>query len=64
VGTALTLQTALGFRLTMVSIQLGPRLGDAIGWRWAFVVLAVGPVLGIGAMRRLRRLRLGGPAGA
>jgi MFS family permease len=57
VGTALTLQTSLGFLLTMVSIQLVPRLADALGWRWAFVVLAGGPALGILAMSRLRRLR-------
>jgi len=57
VGTALTLQTSLGFLLTMASIQLVPRLVDAVGWRWAFVALAVGPVLGIGTMRRLIALR-------
>jgi MFS family permease len=57
VGTALTLQTSLGFLLTMASIQLVPRLVDAVGWRWAFVALAVGPALGIAAMRRLLRLR-------
>ena len=57
VGTALTLQTSLGFLLTMASIQLVPRLVDAVGWRWAFVALAIGPALGIAAMRRLLRLR-------
>ena len=59
VGTALTLQTSLGFLLTMGSIQLVPRLVGAVGWRWAFVALAAGPAAGIGAMRRLRRLRAG-----
>jgi MFS family permease len=57
VGTALTLQTSLGFLLTMASIQLVPRLVALVGWRWAFVALAVGPMLGIGAMRRLVSLR-------
>jgi MFS family permease len=57
VGTALTLQTSLGFLLTMASIQLVPHLVGAVGWKWAFVVLAVGPALGIGAMRRLLQLR-------
>ena len=62
VGTALTLQTSLGFLLTMASIQLVPLLVDAVGWRWAFVALAAGPALGIAAMGRLQRLRRGAPA--
>lgn len=57
VGTALTLQTSLGFLLTMASIQLVPHLVGAVGWRWAFVALAIGPALGITAMRRLLVLR-------
>ena len=56
-GTALTLQTSLGFLLTMGSIQLVPHLVAGVGWRWAFAALAAGPVCGIAAMRRLRRLR-------
>ena len=57
VGTALTLQTSLGFLLTMGSIELVPRLVALVGWRWAFMALAAGPAAGIGAMRRLARLR-------
>jgi MFS family permease len=53
VGTALTVQTSLGFLLTMVSIQLVPPVAQAIGWRWAFVMLALGPVFGIASIRRL-----------
>ena len=59
VGTALTLQTSLGFLLTMVSIQLVPPVQHVVGWRWAFVMLAFGPVAGIAAIRRLTRLRTG-----
>ena len=62
VGTALTLQTSLGFLLTMASIQLVPRLVDTVGWRWAFVALAIGPAFGIEAMGRLLRLRVSPPA--
>lgn len=54
-GTALTLQTALGFLLTLVTIRGIPLLADQWGWRWAFPWLAVGPVLGILAMVRLKR---------
>lgn len=54
IGTALTLQTSIGFLLTTVTIQLVPLVSDHVGWRYAFPVLAVGPVLGILAIRRLR----------
>ncbi|AHG88025.1 major facilitator superfamily MFS_1 [Gemmatirosa kalamazoonensis] len=57
VGTALTVQTSIGFLLTMVSIQLVPLLAARVGWRWAFVFLAVGPALGIASIRRLARSR-------
>lgn len=52
VGTALTLQTSLGFLLTAGVIQLVPPLAEWWGWQWAFTVLAVGPWLGIVAIRR------------
>jgi MFS family permease len=60
VGTALTLQVALGFLLTTVTIQLVPWLAGLIGWRWAFVVLVPGPLFGIASIRRL--MRSGTPA--
>ncbi len=53
VGTALTLQTSLGFLLTMVTIQMIPALVELAGWRLAFPVLALGPAAGIAAIRRL-----------
>jgi MFS family permease len=55
-GTALTLQTCVGFLITTVSIELVPFLSGAAGWGVAFAALAPGPALGIAAMRRLRRL--------
>jgi MFS family permease len=55
VGTALTLQTSLGFLLTMVTIQMIPALVEVAGWRLAFPVLALGPAAGIAAIRRLGR---------
>jgi MFS family permease len=64
VGTMLTLQTALGFTLTLLTIHLMPTFVAAVGWRYAFVPLAVGPFLGVWAMARLRAhpdsLRLAG----
>jgi MFS family permease len=55
VGTALMVQTSLGFLLTMGSIQLIPVMEGWVGWKWAFAILAVGPALGIASIRRLRQ---------
>jgi len=57
VGTALTLQTSLGFGLTALSIWLTVEMVARLGWGPAFSVLAVGPLLGIVAMARLRTAR-------
>jgi MFS family permease len=53
VGTALTLQTSLGFLLTCVTILLLPVLASHIGWRWSMAALALGPAAGIWAMLTL-----------
>jgi MFS family permease len=54
VGTALTLQLAVGFTLTVATIWLIPVLVSAFGWQWAFAFLAPGPALGVLAMLRLK----------
>jgi len=54
-GTALTLQTSLGFLLTLVTIRLVPTLEGYFGWTWAFAFLALGPAVGIWAMYALRK---------
>ena len=56
VGTALTMQTSLGFLLTLFTIRLVPPLVEWIGWGWAFTPLVLGPVFGIASMLRLRAL--------
>jgi MFS family permease len=53
VGTALTAQTAIGFLLTVVTIQLVPIAADLIGWQYAFLLLAPGPLIGAVAMSAL-----------
>ena len=57
-GSALALQTAIGFVLTGVTISMVGVLAPVTGAAWsiAFGLLAVGPFLGIVAMWRLRRL--------
>jgi MFS family permease len=61
VGTALTVQTSLGFLLTMLPMQVVPLLAQRTGWQWAFAILALGPAAGIATIRKLARLRTGVP---
>lgn len=56
VGTALTMQIAIGFTISAATIWIIPLVEEVATWRWAFAVLALGPVVGIAAMLRLKRL--------
>jgi len=56
VGTALTVQTSLGFLLTLVTLRAVPPLLDTLGWAWTFPLLALGPAFGLRSMLRLRGL--------
>lgn len=56
IGTSLTLQTSLGFLLTLFTIRIIPYLVDRVGWGFAFAFLALGPLFGIWAMVALRRV--------
>lgn len=47
VGTALTIQTAIGFTVSAATIWVIPLVEAVITWRWAFAVLAKGPIVGI-----------------
>ncbi|HET9949964.1 MAG TPA: MFS transporter [Longimicrobiales bacterium] len=57
VGTALMVQTCMGFLLTMVTIQAMPLLVEAIEWRWAFAALSLGPAAGVWSIRRLKAVQ-------
>jgi dipeptide/tripeptide permease len=50
----LTIQTCVGFMLTLATVHMVPSLVDAVGWRFAFACLAIGPFFGVWAMARLR----------
>jgi|TARA_B100002003_G_C14007727_1_gene486278 sugar phosphate permease len=54
IGTMLTVQTCVGFLLTLFTVHLVPPLAATWGWHYAFAVLAIGPFLGVFAMSRLR----------
>jgi len=56
IGTALTIQTCIGFLLTTVSIELISVVEKLAGWRYAFMILAPGPLFGVISMLRLRGL--------
>ena len=56
VGTALTVQMALGFGVTVITIWLVPIFAQWLGsFQWAFLFLAPGPVIGAIAMLLLRK---------
>lgn len=54
-GTQLTMQTSMGFLLTLLTIRLVPNLVERVGWQWAFTFLALGPAFGTWAMWSLKR---------
>jgi MFS family permease len=53
VGSLMTFQTALGFALTAVTVQVTPMLAASLGWPLTMAIMALGPAFGIEAMRRL-----------
>lgn len=54
IGSMVTMQTCIGFSLTLISIHAVPYWVDGLGWHWAFAPLAIGPFLGVLAMWKLR----------
>jgi MFS family permease len=62
VGTALTIQTCVGFLLTTLTIRAVPAVqqtmaeSNGLGWNWALAMLAAGPAFGIFHMARLRQM--------
>ncbi|MCL5441381.1 MAG: MFS transporter [Candidatus Thermoplasmatota archaeon] len=55
VGSALTFQMAVGFLLTVGSIDLIGYVVPIVGWKFAFSLLSIGPFIGIISMLRLRK---------
>jgi MFS family permease len=56
VGSLMTFQTALGFALTFVTVQITPYLASQFGWPLVIAGMALGPTFGIAAMAKLRTM--------
>lgn len=56
-GSLLTFQTAIGFALTIFTVQVTPLVAALIGWPLLICSLAIGPALGVMAMWGMRRGR-------
>jgi len=54
-GTLLSFQTALGFALTIATVQLAPVVAAKVGWPVMMGLLALGPMFGIISMWGLRK---------
>jgi len=57
-GSLMSLQTALGFLLTIATVQITPWLAAAVGWPTVFIILSLGPLFGIMAMLRLQKITI------
>jgi len=55
-GSLMSLQTALGFTLTIFTVQLTPLAAAAMGWPAVISLMALGPAYGVWAMLRLRNM--------
>lgn len=55
IGTMLTVQTCVGYLITLASIHVVQALVAWFGWGVGFASLAIGPAIGIVAMFRLHR---------
>ena len=52
-GSLMTMQTALGFALTIATVQITPLAAEAFGWPATLAAMAVGPALGVAMLRPL-----------
>lgn len=55
VGTSLTIQTSIGFGISLISIQLMPFFVHLVSWSYGFTFLVFGPIIGIFSLFLLRK---------
>ena len=53
-GSLMTFQTALGFALTILTVQVSPVIAAKVGWPVMMSLLALGPLFGVVSMWGLR----------
>ena len=55
-GSLMTFQTAIGFALTIFTVQITPYAVEWTSWPTVMLIMAAGPVFGIWFMRKFRKL--------
>ena len=55
-GSLMTLQTAIGFALTIFTVQITPYMVAWTSWSTVIYIMAIGPIFGIFFMRKLEKL--------
>ena len=55
-GSLMTFQTAIGFALTIFTVQITPMAVSLTSWPTVMVIMAAGPAFGIWFMRKLKKL--------
>ncbi len=55
-GSLMTFQTAIGFALTIFTVQITPYVVELTSWPTVMVIMAIGPAFGIWYMRKLKKL--------
>ena len=53
-GTAVTIQLAIGFFISIISIKLIPIVVDIVSWKYTFSILFLGPLFGLISLKKLR----------
>ena len=55
-GSLMTFQTAIGFALTIFTVQITPYVVQWTSWPTVMIIMAIGPLFGIYFMRKLEQL--------
>ena len=58
-GTAVTIQLAIGFFISIISIKLIPIVVNIVSWKYAFSILFLGPLFGLISLSKLKNKNRG-----